>query len=62
MKTSTAIANCRYCNTDDVYLEKHSGLWKIKCNEQYCLVVQCCDTYAQAIERWNEINNKGDIT
>ena len=54
--TEYKLASCRFCKTDDVYVNKHCGLWKVRCNEWYCLVVQCCDTKEQAIERWNEIN------
>lgn len=48
--------NCRYCNTDEIYIRQHSGLWKVRCDQDYCLVVQGCETEAEAIERWNEIN------
>ena len=60
MNNQTNINKCRFCKTDDIYIQMHSGKWKIRCNEQYCLVVQCCDTENEAIERWNEINTIGE--
>jgi len=50
------IENCRYCDTDEIYIGQHSGWWKVRCDHGRCLVVQCCATKAEAISRWNEIN------
>ena len=50
------LANCKYCKSDDILIAQHSGLWKVRCDGNYCLVVQCCKTEKEATERWNDIN------
>ena len=46
---------CPFCKTDNVWVRQHSGLWKVFCSEHYCLIVQCCKTKQEAIERYQLI-------